>query len=340
MNTKEIFQNQVLEDIRAIARELSLIQNFSGLLAHQQKIQNLYEKYIFLKQLNTSKYQHFLGIAEVESVIKEFTDEKTEVQNPPVSQERENTREKLTETQAFHSETIAQTIPDVDKENIPEIVHEETVQNLPDSQEQKNTEEKLTETQVFHSETIAQTIPDVDKENIPEIVHEEAVQNLPDSQEQENTEEKLAETQAFHSETIAQIIPDDKENIPETEPVSEVTQEEKTKDEEVKEEIVVESERGGLKPLGIEIAEIKPVEKERKLSPIKLDFNDSIAFISQLFHGSKATMDEEFRHLNETRTIEEAKKWMEEMFIKYNWKNKEEFVERLSGLIVNRFELL
>ena len=87
----------------------------------------------------------------------------------------------------------------------------------------------------------------------------------------------------------------------------------------------------------IQIPDFKLFEKSKVLRPISLDFNDSIAFISQLFNGSKADMDAEFGILNQTRTIEEAKKWMEEMFVKYNWKNKGEYVERLSGLIVCRF---
>jgi hypothetical protein len=211
MNAKEIFQNQVLEDVKSIVRELSQIQSFSGLLAHQQKIQSLYEKYIFLKQLSTSKYQQILDNKEIEGTIRDIPETKTE--------EKE-----------FY-----------------------------DFQKQENIEK----------------------------------------------EEKI------------------------------IQEEEKVKDTAIagkKDEV----ER--LEPLNIEIAKIKPVEREKKLSPIKLDFNDSIAFISQLFNGNKADMDAEFKVLNETHTIEDAKKWIEEMFIKYDWKNKEEFVERLSGLIVHRFE--
>ncbi|MDR1876135.1 MAG: hypothetical protein LBQ84_00780 [Flavobacteriaceae bacterium] len=211
MSAKEVFQNQVLEDIKAIARELSQIQSFSGLLAQQQKIQNLYEKFIFLKQLNTSKYQQILLLDNTEA--KEVT------------------------------------------KDIPEVG---------------------TEAKDFHY---------VEKQG--------------------NNEDKVEEITELREEEVLEK-PHDKEE--------------------------------GLKPINIEIAEIKPVEREKKFNPIKLDFNDSIAFISQLFNGSKASMDAEFKFLNETHTMEEAKEWMEKMFIKYNWQNKEEFVERLSGLIVHRFE--
>jgi hypothetical protein len=232
MNAKEIFQNQVLEDVKSIARELSQVQSFSGLLAQQQKIQNLYEKFIFLKQLNTSKYQQILDNEDVEGSVKNIFEEKTEVRD-------------------FHC-----------------------FQNQEDGGKSK-------------------------KEAVEEV--------------------------------IGQWINKDKEIA-----LGNIKKEEKTIQEEEKAEEEIKTE--GLKPLNIEIAEIKTVEKEKKANPIKLDFNDSIAFISQLFNGSKADMDAEFKVLNETHTLEEARKWMEEMFTKYNWRDKQEFVERLSGLIVHRFE--
>ncbi len=236
MDSKELFQNQVLHDIRTIAKELSQIQSFSGLLAHQQKIQNLYEKYIFLKQLNTNKYQQTLDDSEIETLVKEVFQKEPEQDN---SNETQNQK-------------IFEDIEKVKTEESPEVIINQWVQK--------------------------------DKEEVTEEI--------------QKTEEKITE------------------------------EEQQEKVEEVK----------GLKPINIEIAQIKPVEKEKKLHPIKLDFNDSIAFISQLFNGNKSDMDAEFKALNETCSMEEAKGWMEEMFHKYNWENKEEFVERLSGLIINRFE--
>ena len=71
MNAKEIFQKEVLEEIKSIAAEISRVQSFSGLLSHQQKIQNLYEKFIFLKQLSTSKYQQILENLENKENVNE-----------------------------------------------------------------------------------------------------------------------------------------------------------------------------------------------------------------------------------------------------------------------------
>ena len=210
MNAKEIFQKEVLEEIKSIAAEISRVQSFSGLLSHQQKIQNLYEKFIFLKQLSTSKYQQILENLE----------------------NKENVNEKKIEIRDFYHESKK----------------EETIEEV---------QEK------------------------PTLITEKNIIEEDNREREENLTKSDLET--------------------------------------------------------IQIPDFKLFEKSKVLRPISLDFNDSIAFISQLFNGSKADMDAEFGILNQTKTIEEAKKWMEEMFVKYNWKNKGEYVERLSGLIVCRF---
>lgn len=251
MDAKELFQNQVLEDIKAIAEELSRIQSFSGLLAHQQKIQNLYEKYIFLKQFNNSKYQYALDDSEINEIMNEvsrgdsFTDK------------------------SFDDTALIQGL-----EELEDLEEEIQLQNI-----QSN---------------------DNDQEDMNPVIEEtlEAVQL-------KDTEGEAAE------------------------------KEENGFEEEDKEEARKEK----LSPLNIEIAEIKPTVKDKKLTPVILDFNDSIAFISQLFNGSKTDMDKEFEELNKTHTLEEAKKWVEDMFHKYDWRDKEEYVERLSALIVRRFEI-
>lgn len=222
MNAKEIFQKEVLEEIKSIAVEISRVQSFSGLLSHQQKIQNLYEKFIFLKQLSTSKYQQILENLE----------------------NKENVNEKKVEIRDFYHESK-------NEETIEEVQEKPTL---------------ITE-KIENNE-----VKEVAEKNIIEEDNREREENLTKS---------------------------DLETI--------------------------------------QIPDFKLFEKSKVLRPISLDFNDSIAFISQLFNGSKADMDAEFGILNQTRTIEEAKKWMEEMFVKYNWKNKGEYVERLSGLIVCRF---
>lgn len=231
MNVKEIFQKEVLEEIKSIAGEISRVQSFSGLLSHQQKIQSLYEKFIFLKQLSTSKYQQILENAE----------------------SNERVQEKKVEIRDFYETTKEQVSKEF--ENIASTKNENVENNV-------NREKKAVED--THKKELEATSEDVEKS------------------EEEDFRKKDS--------------------------------------------------------LTIQIAEIKPHEKNRILRPINLDFNDSIAFISQLFNGSKSDMDAEFTHLNQTQSIEEAKKWMEEMFVKYNWKNKEEYVERLSGLIVHRFD--
>lgn len=228
MNNQEQFQNELLKDFKDLVNELSQIKTFSGLMIHQQKIQYLYEKFIFLKQLNNLKYSQIL-----DSVFTNSSEIQKEVSESTLEQE-------------VDIPTSIESVEENENVSTPEFVQESNL----------------------------------DGGNKENSLSEESIQEI-------------------------QVI-----------------------EKDIK-----------LTPLNVEIAEIKPQEKTKAFEPIHLDFNDSIAFISQLFNGSKADMDKEFAVLNKTQSIEEARKWMEEMFHTYNWKNKEEFVERLSGLIINRFEL-
>ncbi|TWP29917.1 hypothetical protein ETU09_02740 [Apibacter muscae] len=237
MNARESFQKEILEEIKLIAKELSNIQNLYGLLTYQQKIQNLYEKFIFLKQLNTSKYQQIL----------------------------EN-----------HSEVAP----------------------------------KTEEPRDFYSN----------------VVNEPPIEPVISTTETPKDSVVVEETEPNLTPTTEELVSSSDESVFKT---------------------------NKLKPLDIEIADIAPlINKDEKtysenlsaskinLPPVSPSFGDSITFISQLFKGSKAAMDNEFKLLNQTQSLEEAKKWIEQMFVKYDWKNKGLHVERLSQLIVERFNSL
>ncbi|MDR3272427.1 MAG: hypothetical protein LBT29_02945 [Flavobacteriaceae bacterium] len=249
MEINEQFQKEVFEDFKLLINDLSKIRNFSGLLVHQQKIQNMYEKYIFLKQMNTFKYQ-----------------------------------------QVIHREIVEQAeIPE--KDFIPEIQPE-----------------------------ISQPEPET-----PPILEEEEEKV---DVEAENAEDSEIPEKDF----VPEIQPEISQSELETPPILE--EEEKVNVETEN----VESEEVGQPHFSIDAEKIEFEKEKLNLSPVQPDLNDSIDFISRLFKGKKSVMDEELEKLNETQNLAEARAWTEEMFHKYQWKGREEYVERLSGLILKRFE--
>lgn len=234
MSNKNTLQNEVFLEFKQLAEQIGKTQSFPGLLMQQQKIQELYEKFIFLKQLQSSKIEHFMQeINEVKPAA--------------------NTVSEPAAVQRDFSE-VSEKINDPE----PEISEKTTV---------ISTEEKKEEIKI-------------DEVSKPEETHKKlSVKGI----------------------EIAEYKP--------KEPKENPSEEQKTNTENI----------------------------DIHLNPIKLDFNDSIAFISQLFEGSKAKMDEEIKKLNETKSISDSKNWIEEMFHKYQWQDKQEYVERLSELILNRF---
>ena len=223
MDINEQFQKEVFEDFKLLIQDLSKIQNFSGFLVHHQEIQNLYEKYIFLKQINTFKYQQFFN--------KEVIEQAEEV----------------------------------------EVLKKELAPEAPQNEAKAEVQiDAPVETQIE-----------------PEI--------------QPSSEEEKAEAK---TETAKQEqINDDSYFFAEVEKIL--------------------SEKD---------------ENESNLPPVQMDVQDSIDFISRLFNGDKDAMDKEMKRLDETDNLDEVRTWMEEMFHKYNWKGREEYIERLSGLILKRFE--
>jgi len=93
------------------------------------------------------------------------------------------------------------------------------------------------------------------------------------------------------------------------------------------------------------LLEAKPVQQKQvslhdKLSSntIQVGLNDRIAFVNNLFNFSQSDFNKVLYCLNDFKTKEEALQYVNyNLKPKYNWKGKEDLVERLMALIDRKF---
>ena len=93
------------------------------------------------------------------------------------------------------------------------------------------------------------------------------------------------------------------------------------------------------------LLEAKPVKQKQvslhdKLSSntIQVGLNDRIAFVNNLFNFSQSDFNKVLYFLNDCKTKEEALQYVNyNLKPKYNWKGKEDLVERLMALIDRKF---
>ncbi|PKF75122.1 hypothetical protein [Chryseobacterium sp. PMSZPI] len=79
------------------------------------------------------------------------------------------------------------------------------------------------------------------------------------------------------------------------------------------------------------------MEAEKQKPEFKLDLNDRIAFSKMLFEGSQADLNETVAHLNQFKTLEEAKEYLSDLYYERKWSKVDEYAQRLWILVENKF---
>lgn len=80
------------------------------------------------------------------------------------------------------------------------------------------------------------------------------------------------------------------------------------------------------------------MEAEKQKQEFRLDLNDKIAFSKMLFNGSQTDMNEAVRKLNEFKNMEDAKEFLSDLYYERDWKNADEYAQRLWSLVENKFQ--
>lgn len=79
------------------------------------------------------------------------------------------------------------------------------------------------------------------------------------------------------------------------------------------------------------------MEAQKPKPEFKLDLNDRISFSKMLFNGSQSELHEAVHKLNSFQTLNDAKEYLSEIYHEKNWKNADEYAQRLWNLVENKF---
>lgn len=83
--------------------------------------------------------------------------------------------------------------------------------------------------------------------------------------------------------------------------------------------------------------EVSLMEAERKRQDFKIDLNDKVAFTKLLFGGNESVLKSTINQLNTFDNLEDAKVYLSELYYEHNWKNVDDYAQRLWSLVENKF---
>lgn len=79
------------------------------------------------------------------------------------------------------------------------------------------------------------------------------------------------------------------------------------------------------------------MEATKKRPEFRIDFNDKIAFTKLLFAGDEGELRKTVDQLNSYEKMEDAKQFLSEVYYRRDWRNVDEYAQRLWTLVENKF---
>ena len=79
------------------------------------------------------------------------------------------------------------------------------------------------------------------------------------------------------------------------------------------------------------------MEATKKRPEFRIDFNDKVAFTKLLFGGDEAELRKMVDQLNSYEHLEDARQFLSEVYYKKDWRNVDEYAQRLWTLVENKF---
>ncbi len=81
----------------------------------------------------------------------------------------------------------------------------------------------------------------------------------------------------------------------------------------------------------------KPAATQTDKPGFRLDLNDKMAFRKKLFNDDEQALNDTMQKLNTIESLEQAKEYLSDIYYERNWKEVDEYAQRLWSLVENRF---
>lgn len=324
-------QSKYFEDCQRLISELQYIDSKEELIENKFKLERLVEYVSILKYAD-----------ELEAAFEEEDSKLSELETitEPVLQ--------FEEEEALSAEDSSMEILEEEQAEEP-ILQEESVADLGEftfelagEVEEEDPEEEVLESinPEVVSENEAEEIsveetPEEDVESSPEV-------SMKEQQEGEPTLEQVIEEHSMTQEPARDLFEQVEYSAPHRSEKKFKLASIRGLGQTVKSLFEEEELEAGAAKSPIE-EETKKVSLDYMQAPtprpeFKLDLNDRIAFTKTLFDGSQAELNHTVNALNEFKTLDEAKRYLSEVYYQRNWKKADEYAQRLWLLVENKFQ--
>lgn len=375
MQNVQDLQDKIFFEAKNILDTLAKINTKEELLNKQDLFSEVTERIAFLKLLEKNKesfineiqpqiienqevnakseaVQHFEDHPFEEDIIEEevmFTNELNDI-------EYEEFQEVLAETEKAEEpleETIEEPVFEPSREVEPVAETESVIEALKEA----FVEEEILVEPVTQVEAVEEPVAEFEQKEIPMVI----------KNEDPHYAEKIAEKERLfqeQEERRRKIVEFNKEH--ETKPVDETPVfENKTEEQHHHDKKFKLANIKGLKTSVQNLFDDDPLEKleeEQKVEPkvdsgsllktniptdfmeaekmkpeFKLDLNDRVAFTKVLFKGDENELKHTIDKLNSFKDIEDARKYLSDIYYEKEWNKADEYAQRLWSLVENKF---
>lgn len=360
---------KILDEVKTLAAEIGKSETVAGLISNYQKVQTLFEKVAFLKLLEEENIDLYQRKDELNAMIAadpthsnddEAIEKQKEVEaeyDRDMSQEEEKVEEnfdidaKADETNHVEENPVAEEKKNAIEPKTENIIVSETseegdfVDDLlkPEEQEAEKVEEMET-VEEKPSESVSFTFEPLNykEEEIPveeNKVPQEKAETAEVVENNHEVKEAVVESQP------EEIVEESTKEEPEYQSGKLFADEEHTNDVTSEDEASNKVKLASIKGLkhqpeeynGANIGGVQSSASTSNAGKIRLDLNDKMAFSKKLFNGDSDEMFLVMEMLNSFKTLDEAKEYLSDMYYERNWKNVDEYAQRLWSLVEGRF---
>lgn len=337
-------EEKIFFESQNILETLGKITSKEDLLKKQDLIDELSDRVAFLKILNKNK--EFLAFnyesETIDNQIVNETNKEIEESNLNQFQEEDLFEEDVIEEEVIFTNEINER-QNHSNESQEFSQNLDATENIQDDQDQKLTSEEVKNEEFFEIDNEYK----VSEEILP-TYEERVAQKEQEFLEMEERRRKIVEF-SKHEPT-----PDPKPEIIQDQPLQPSSIEKKFKLSSIKgikavknlfdEDPLEKVEEEEIEQKTTEIGSILKtniatdfMEATKKRPEFRIDFNDKIAFTKLLFAGDEAELRKTIDQLNSYEHMEDAKQFLSEVYYRKDWRNVDEYAQRLWTLVENKF---
>lgn len=330
MQSIQNLKENIFSECQNYLVQIEKIESAEDLIQQYSNIVNLHEKTQFLKNISevehnfSSDNSQFLTEKDLELEKIQDANEKLKTEYWEILQEKEleiselSAKIKLLETTEAEEKSVETILPKIPLENAFAFV-----------QETEETEEsEMSKSESFDNDEGTKTV----EQQIKLIQEKEAEERRRKIVEFNKTESTPEVPLPIYDEFKNETITEKKFRLGKIKGLGIVKS--LFDDDFLEEKIIEKTEEKALHNSNMST---DFMEAEKHKQDFRIDLNDKVAFTKLLFKGDEDELRSTITQLNSYKTLDEAKEYLSELYYQHEWKNVDDYAQRLWVLVENKF---